>query len=652
MGLWQNLVAGYDENADQLSDVTSGGFYPLSSTTISNQTEMLAVIVLSHDGRFIRKETIPKRNDKRGIGLETIPIPVTQESLGRARQSNAHPVFDQREYVFPALEDNRQQPTDKNTKYKVLLKEFAESPFAIPAVKAVWRYISDENHDFSADLPEGTKAKTMVLFKVELPGHSETALWKMLELFQSWHSFYSEKVSGESSDTIDFVTGKTMPVAQFHPKKVLAFAGNAKLVSANDEKNFTFRGIYRHPKNIAQNEQAAFEKRFGLSDAVTIGYESSQKAHQYLRYLIASHGIFCGEQVIVPFSIGAFGKIMPSPQVQDADDWDEDETDTPADMVLRLGARTGMDYAESIRKALRGYELDCQWKAHAQSAIIILEAATTGRLSITFYREFASAEYMERIAQWHETCKWPLWRKKEDEATLYFGAPSIDKIIQAAFGWPKAGKDETYNKIRIRARQNLIRTIFDNAPIPEDYLQNAIRRMSNPLGISDGNGQFDRKRFSSVLATTCAIFKHETHNPKEPFDMSIDLTRTDRDYLYGRLLGAADKLEQYALKKKANNRLVTAAIRHMQTFSQRPFSAWQIIHQSLVPYKQQVRGSIADRELQSISSQFNGDGIDFSNDSPLSGLYLIGYYHECAYIDELIRAAREKSSQNNSKQED
>ena len=134
--------------------------------------------------------------------------------------------------------------------------------------------------------------------------------------------------------------------------------------------------------------------------------------------------------------------------------------------------------------------------------------------------------------------------------------------------------------------------------------------------------------------------------------MSIDLTRTDRDYLYGRLLGAADKLEQYALKKKANNRLVTAAIRHMQTFSQRPFSAWQIIHQSLVPYKQQVRGSIADRELQSISSQFNGDGIDFSNDSPLSGLYLIGYYHECAYIDELIRAAREKSSQNNSKQED
>ena len=134
--------------------------------------------------------------------------------------------------------------------------------------------------------------------------------------------------------------------------------------------------------------------------------------------------------------------------------------------------------------------------------------------------------------------------------------------------------------------------------------------------------------------------------------MSIDLKRTDRDYLYGRLLGAADKLEQYALRKKDNDRLVTAAIRHIQTFSQRPFSSWQIIHQSLVPYKQQVRWSIADRELQTISNLFNGDGKDFCNDSPLSGLYLIGYYHECAYIDELVQSMREKSSDNNQPKED
>ena len=132
--------------------------------------------------------------------------------------------------------------------------------------------------------------------------------------------------------------------------------------------------------------------------------------------------------------------------------------------------------------------------------------------------------------------------------------------------------------------------------------------------------------------------------------MSIDLKRTDRDYLYGRLLGAADKLEQYALRKKDNDRLVTAAIRHMQTFSQRPFSAWQIIHNSLLPYIQQVRGSFADCEIQAIHDRF--DTESFENDLPLSGIYLVGYYHERAYIDELIRAAHEKSSNNNQPKED
>ena len=120
--------------------------------------------------------------------------------------------------------------------------------------------------------------------------------------------------------------------------------------------------------------------------------------------------------------------------------------------------------------------------------------------------------------------------------------------------------------------------------------------------------------------------------------MSIDLKRTDRDYLYGRLLGAADKLEQHALRKKDNDRLVTAALRHMQTFSMRPATTWRIIHDSLLPYKQQVRNSIADRELQSIYTCLSVEASE--DDRPLSEVYLAGYYHERAHIDDLISEAR------------
>jgi CRISPR-associated protein Csd1 len=122
--------------------------------------------------------------------------------------------------------------------------------------------------------------------------------------------------------------------------------------------------------------------------------------------------------------------------------------------------------------------------------------------------------------------------------------------------------------------------------------------------------------------------------------LSIELERTDRDYLYGRLLGAADKLEEYALFKSEKNRIVTAAIRYMQTFSQRPFRTWQTIHDCLVPYFQTVKGGFAFQEIEAVENLFAPG--DFERDTPLNGSYLIGYYHERAYIYGLVAASKAK----------
>lgn len=644
MGLWQLLAAGYDANPE-LACVDAGGLYPLSSTTISNKPSQeyrfVVTITLDAKGSFIHAEKVPAPNLRNSIPVKFFPIPVTQESLNRTKKSFPHPLFDQREYVFPAIDGGVQKTTKKNTQYKNLLKEFVESGFAPAFVKAVWCYISDEVRNFEEDLPEGTKPKTPILFRVEEPGIANSNLWEKPELFSGWHMFYTRKIRDEFGQTLDFIGGGLDTVAQFHPKKISLAAGNAKLVSANDKSNFVFRGIFRHPDNYSKKEeQTVFKSKFGLTDAVTIGYESSQKAHQFLRYLIAAHGIRCGEQVIVPFANRTGAKSLPTPPVTDEDeDWGDDEITTTADVMSELGAHTGLDYAKSLAKALAGSTPDRQVEAHAPTAIAIFESATLGRLSITYYRELARDEYLENVRRWHETCKWPIWRKSRDTGKPFvvFGAPSFERILQAAFGWSKDATDTGYQKLKQRVRAQLIRSVFDNAPLPADFVSNAVRRASNPLAVTTG-GKFDRDHFIAALATTCALLKHNTQNTKESFDMSIELARTDRDYLYGRLLGAADKLEEYALRKKDNSRLVTAAIRYMQTFSMRPATTWRIIHDSLLPYKQQVRNSIADRELQSIYAGLSATGAE--DDSPLSGVYLAGYYHERAYIDDLIREAR------------
>ena len=649
MGLWQLLAAGYDASPE-LARVDAGGLYPLSTTTISNQSNSLVILTLGPNGEFRSKDVVQKRNDKRGIPLRTFPIPVTQESLSRARESHPHPLFDQREYVFPIIDDGTQKATKKNTQYKTLLREFVESGSAPAFVMAVWRYVSDDTRNFEADLPEGTKPKTPILFRVEEPGVANSNLWEKPELFSTWHMFYTRKIKEESGQTLDFIGGGQDTVAQFHPKKISLAAGNAKLVSANDKSNFVFRGIFRHPDNCPKAEQAAFKSKFGLTDAVTIGYESSQKAHQFLRYLIATQGIHCGEQVIVPFANRTGTKSLPAPPVTDEDeDWGDDEITTTADVMTELGAHTGLDYAKSLGKALVGFTPDRLVEAHAPTAIAIVESATPGRLSVTYYRELARDEYLENVRRWHEACKWPIWRKSKDtgRAFVVFGAPSFERILQAAFGWSKGPADTGYQKLKQRVRAQLIRSVFDNTPLPADFISNAVRRVSNPLAFTNAKGQFDRKnRFGPALATTCAILKHRytTHNPKESFDMSIDLARTDRDYLYGRLLGAADKLEEFALRENGKSR-ATAAIRYMQTFSMRPFTTWTTIHDSLLPYKQQVKGCFADRELQIIENLF--ETIEsYKADTPLSGLYLIGYYHEREYISRLIADAKAKKQAN------
>lgn len=55
MGFWQHLVDSYEKNADVLKKD-----YPLSSTTISNNSDKIAIAVINGEGRFLDCDVIPK----------------------------------------------------------------------------------------------------------------------------------------------------------------------------------------------------------------------------------------------------------------------------------------------------------------------------------------------------------------------------------------------------------------------------------------------------------------------------------------------------------------------------------------------------------------------------------------------------------------
>ena len=61
-------------------------------------------------------------------------------------------------------------------------------------------------------------------------------------------------------------------------------------------------------------------------------------------------------------------------------------------------------YAKLVELAVNGYKYKIPDNDNV--IIMILESATPGRLSITYYREFSPNDYLDRIKTWHTTCVW------------------------------------------------------------------------------------------------------------------------------------------------------------------------------------------------------------------------------------------------------
>ena len=116
--------------------------------------------------------------------------------------------------------------------------------------------------------------------------------------------------------------------------------------------------------------------------------------------------------------------------------------------------------------------------------------------------------------------------------------------------------------------------------------------------------------------------------------MTLEEDRKTRDYLYGRLLAIAERIEEVALNVGGESRPTTAA-RLMQRFADRPFSTWRNIELGLQPYMQRLQGKRAGfltnrmKELDAVHDAFSSD--DFTSDKPLSGEFLLGYHCQKQY---------------------
>lgn len=570
MGLLQKALETY-ETMQRLAGVYEEGKEPLAPIG-HIVTRAQIEITIDADGTFVDARSADK--DMKII------IPVTEDSAGRTSSPAAHALCDQLGYVLKSEDD-------KHALYVTQLEKWVQSEFHHAKAEAVLRYV--KSGTMAEDLQRAGVTvkgeKDMVCWRVNGLGENSGPVWTDVSLMKAFSDYYVSKKKGLSK--VCMLTGEESFVTWQHLKGAFSLNGNAKIISANDSANFTYRGRFVDPE-----------------DAATVGYVASQMAHNALKWIISTQGTIQGGRAFVCWN--PKGRSLPKLHVPALFESDEDELPDYK------------SYRDALRRKLTGYAAN--FAADDQVIVASFDAATTGRLAITYYNELMGSDFLERLACWDETVCWPYGSKR-------VSSPSLYQIINFAFGIPRGNpqKIEADEKPFAGHMQRLLSCRIDRAAFPLDIMRALVMRAGN-LQIYDEKENI-RNRSKLLFVTCAAIQKYYIDHKKEAFDLALEPERKDRSYQWGRLLAVMEKIEKDTYDKTETRE--TNAIRMQSVFVQRPGYATKIIMDQLkTAYYPKLKMGLRiyyDRLIGEIMEQLSLFSPE-EYGKPLTETYLPGYY--------------------------
>lgn len=617
-------------------------------------------ITVDGEGNFVQARALSKAE-------QPTLMPSTPDSASRTSSPSPHPLHDKLVYVardYDLYSEKKAKKGGKEEKhpytlYVELLGKWVQSPYSDPKVEAVYKYVT--RHDVIDDLCKanppvlyrddkgsimqkwphdkdkpaiftvvtGDLLKALVRFRViDIPGDDKPDLWKDQQVQQRYIDFFEHEFPQEPD--LCYATGKIMRPVDKHAKGIRFPGDGAKLISSNDARDLTFRG------------------RFETSnECVSIGYETSQKAMNALMWLIRDQGYNCDGRIFL-----AWSSSMPVPSVlSDTEEViveEESFADQWGDPPEATSPQTQEEWEMSFDKAIRGYSHVFKNDPTAQANVMVLDAATPGRLSICYYDEFSGTDFIERIEKWHTYGRWIQHKYDEINNTslCYFGVPTPELLVKACHG-------ERVNKNKMKMEiERIFYCIVQGRPLPLDIERCIVRRVVTRASQATGDKYYPWRQ--KILEPACTIICNrwnETH-PEEVYEVALDETNRNRDYLFGRLLAVADQMERSTFKTEERGSRITNAMKYMEVFSMRPATTWMTIHNRLLPYMQKQEEKYGERErirLAQIMDLFKEE--DFVSDTPLGSRFLLGFYSQQVVIQQEIQAfidlKNRKSKQSN-----
>lgn len=590
--------------------------YPL--TPVGHTTQQVHVeIVIDPSGRFVSATTVPK------VKATTL-IPCTEKSGGRSGiKPKNHPLCDELQYIAAdfvkyggvVTSGFAKNPSEPYEAFLDTLTQWQTSSHTHPKLEAILNYVRSGriiedligcgllNLDSDGKLvplansilkSEVEPRKVFVRWRVEEPGATGTGTWEDEALQIAWTEY---QASTQHKYGLCMVTGKETILAEQHPDKLRHAGDDAKLISANDSSGFTYRGRFTNP-----------------DQACGVGFGVTQKAHSALRWLMDARrkqAFRNGDQVVVTWAVS--GTSVPDPLESTFALLGLEESETTLAQMYHGDA--GQAVGQRFSKRMAGYQSAL---GNLDDIVVMgVDSATPGRMAITYYRELHGSELLARVERWHTTFS---WYQNYSQTIKFIGAPSPRDIAEAAYG------RRLDDKLKKATVDRLLPCIIDGQPVPRDLVDCTIRRVCNRVGL-------EHWEWIKCLGIACALYRgtHET----EHFKLTLDMERKTRDYLFGRLLAIAERIEDRALYAAGEKRETTAK-KLMQRFANHPYATWRNIEMALTPYwrrlKSNERTEAFHYYMQRLLSEVMAElGDRFTDDSRLSGEFLLGYH--CQWLE-------------------
>lgn len=598
---------------------------PVSHVTVTAQI----TVAIDNEGNFQGAEKVSD-NDKLTV------IPVTEKSASRTAGTEPHPLCDNLKYLAGDHFKYYQEKnfSDNYQKYISELKKWIKSEYTHKKAEAIYKYLSkgcliedlvkaeviklDENGRMTdKEKIQGiSQADAFVRFKIisdekldindinNTDGSLFEECWKDRGLQKSFIDYYS---SASEEKDISYLTGNLDQISYLQPKKIRNEGDGGKLISSNDEVNFTYRGRF-------ENKYQAF----------SIGYTDSQKMHNALKWIIRKQGFNYDSLTVVVWesSLSTLPSVIAGTNeiCNEYKGWDDEDDENTSSY---LG--TYEEGAKRFDNAMCGYKNKLLDMDYSRTVLLAFDAATTGRVSMVEYKNLETSRYFENIQNWHNNCMWAhRGFNKQGKPCAYFGVPSPKEIAEALYGTEQNGRLSLGNRSKLGAEvfKRLLPCIIDKKRVPSDMVQAAIQKASSPVSYEK------HYNWEKVLSVACSLIKKQRKEKyEEEWKVALDLECTNRDYLFGRLLAVADWAEYRTYDNDQSRE--TNAQRYMSAFSQRPLRTWKVIEGKVIPYLPKLKPWERKKYTKIIEEIYDKFTVDsFDSDESLGGLYLLGFHSQ------------------------